>query len=195
MPTAPDTWTEVAAAKAHLNLTDTTDDIELLTFVLRAERAIVNRVGHVKLLEDPVAEYRRGGTDHVRVNAVPVGVVTAITVHGSPVAAADRDTGAPGWYLDTEDEGDMRAGIIRHTDRFPDGWVKVLVRPGRDPIPEDIEVATLELLRHLWKTQRGATGRPGIRGESPDGDAQPAGFMLPRRVLELIQPYRLPVAG
>jgi hypothetical protein len=195
VPTAPETWTEVAAAKAHLNLTDTTDDVELLQFVLRAERAIVNRVGHVKLLDDPITEYRRGGTDLIRVNAVPIGVVTAVTVNGATVAEADRDTGAAGWYVDDEDEGGIRAGVIRHTSTFPTGWVKVQVRPGRNPIPEDLEIATLELLRHLWKTQRGNSGRPGVRGESPDGDGTPSGFMLPARVRELIQPYRLPAAG
>lgn len=196
MPTGPDTWTGVDAAKTHLNLTGTVDDVEVLEFVLRAERAIFARVGHVKLLENPVVEYRHGGRDTIRVNACPIGVIDSITVHGAVVPAANRDTGSGGWYVDDEDEADQRAGIIRHTSTFPTGWVKASVRPGRDPIPEDLEAATLELLRHLWKTQRGTAGRPGIRGESSDADsATPSGFMLPRRVAELIQPYKLPAAG
>lgn len=199
MTLPPESWTEVGAAKAHLNLAAATDDAELLTFIQRAETALVQRVGHVKMPEDPVVEYCDGGHVGIQVDALPIGTVVAISALGTPIPAADLDTGARGWYLATR-EGERRAGIIRHTDRFPHGFIKVEFLPGRDPIPEDIKLATLELIRHLWKTQRGNIGgRPGLMGDAVDqpdiGPRGGAGFSFPRRVTELIAPYLLPVAG
>lgn len=201
----PDSWLALPEAKEHLNIPEsvTTNDDELTVFLRRTERAMFNRVGHVKLRAIPISEYRSGGRSSVKVHTCPIGVVTEISVQGTVVPAADLDGPGAGWYL--EDDVDEKVGIIRHTDRFPRGFVKVTYQPGRDPIPEDLELASVELLRHLWKTQRGAvTSRPGLRGEQQvdppqagprGGERTSSGFTFPNRVMELIGPYIVPGVG
>lgn len=200
---APDSWLELDAAKDHLNIpsADTNADDELTVFLRRAEQAIVGKVGHVKLRTVAVDVYRDGGRPTLVVPYVPIGQVVSVTVTGAAVPAANFDTDAHGWYL--EDDVDEKCGILRHTSRFPRGKVKVTYKPGRDPIPEDIVGASYELLRHLWKTQRGElTNRPGLRGESLDdqagprgGDRTPMGFTFPNRVEQLLHRYVVPAAG
>lgn len=204
MPTpGPESWTDITAVKAHLNITGATNDAELVEFIRRAEVALVQRIGHVKVPDVAIVEYADGGGTAVHLDEVPIASVEAITVYGVTVPAADLDTGARGWYLASGEAG-RRAGLIQHTDRFPTGFVKVLFKPGRVPIPEDLELATLELIRHLWKTQRGNLGgRPGLMGEAVDqpdmgprgGAVGQSGFSFPRRVTEMIAPYTLPVIG
>ncbi len=196
--TTPEPWLELGVAKSHLNLgSSSTDDEELGKFLRRTERALVRRVGHVAL-SDPITKqfHRRGGRyTTLRVDDLPIAVVTEVHAGGGIVPAADL--GATGWYF--EDDTDRRVGILRHTSSFGSGAASVTYRAGHVEIPEDLELASLELLRHLWKTQRGGLStRPGLRGERTDaGDEEqtPKGFSWPKRVLELIEPFVLPAAG
>lgn len=201
-------WLSLDAAKVHLGipLGNDRDDAELEAFIERVVDALQPRIGVVEQPTEPIVRYAHGGADRIRIegsDALPIGQVVSVTVNGATVSAADRDTGAPGWYLGDGD-GVRLAGVINHTGRFPAGFVKVTLRPGRDPVPHDITLGGLELLRHLWKTQRGVgNSRPGLFGEQLDppdagprgGDRPLIGFTFPKRVMELIGPYRLPEAG
>lgn len=197
----PEPWLTLQEAKDHLNIPagNTGEDAELTLFLRRTEGALTDRVGHVKQHTETVTSYRPGGRATVRLEAdLPVGLIVAVSVGGTPVPAADLDTGAAGWYVG--DAVDDKVGILRHTSRFPSGFVKVEHQPGRDPIPANLMLASLELLRHLWKTQRGNLGnRPGLRGEALDPtqttEKAPIGFSFPNRVEELIAPYLIPAAG
>lgn len=202
------TWLSLDAAKEHLGipLNDDRDNKELETFIADVVDALQPRIGVVELTTDPIVRYGRGGQDRTRIegsDALPIGEIVSISVNGATVPEANRDTGAPGWYLE---DGDAvrRAGVIHHTGTFPTGFVKVTLRPGRDPVPHDITLGGLELLRHLWKTQRGVgNSRPGLYGEQLDppaagpngGDRPLIGFTFPNRVMELIGPHRLPEAA
>ena len=59
------------------------------------------------------------------------------------------------------------------------------------PTPPDLALATKELVRHLWLTQRGAS--PGNAGALPDlGDpVVGTSYSWPWRVEQLIAPYLL----
>lgn len=193
----PASWVDLTKVKAHLNIKTTDSDDELGDFIGRAEAAIANRVGHVKQLTAPVVEYREGARSRVWLDNHPVIAVDEISVAGVVVDEADRDVADPtGWYL--EDEWHQRAGVIKHTDRFPAGWVKVTHRPGYAVVPKDLELAALEMVRHLWESQRGGAGssHPGLRNRTPgdNKDAEDAAGedSLPPRVLELIRPYLTP---
>lgn len=192
--TEPASWVDLAAVKVHLNIPveNVRDDGELGDFIRRAEAVIFTRVGHVQRLAEPVVEYREGGRSRVWLDDVPVTDVVEISVAGVVVDAAVRDAAAPvGWYL--EDEHEQRAGIVRHTHRFPDGFVKVTHRPGRDPVLADLELAALEMVRYLWGTQRGGgSTHPGLRNRSSADDGEGDTDPLPPRVLELVRPYLLP---
>lgn len=191
---------DLAEAKEHLNLgSSSTNDDELGLFLRRTERALVRRVGHVALSE-PITKHfhRREHRTTLRVDVLPVAVVLEVQAGGGVVPAADLLAGGTGWYF--EDETDQRVGILRHTSGFGTGPASVQYQAGYEEVPEDLGLASLELLRHLWKTQRGSlVTRPGMRGEKADGiqeeDATPKGFTWPKRVLELIEPFELPVVA
>lgn len=198
MVLGPDSWIDVEQAKRHLNKSTLDQDglNELEDFIRRAEQAVISRVGHVKQLAAPIEEHHRhDGGRYLRLERRPVFEVEEISAGGTELSPADLDEAAPsGWYID-----DQRGALLRHTDRFPTGFLKVTYRPGwpAEEIPADLEQATLELLRHMWKTQRGSVGgRPSPRGDSPDQVA-PAGmgYALPNRVEQLLHPYmQVPVA-
>lgn len=205
MALGTDDWLTLALAKTHLNLDagDTSDDAELEDFIRRTEGALFTKIGHVKqpavaLVEHRLVEARPGGGKKtLRLTRRPVFNVTEISVGGEVLAAANLDTGADGWYLNPDV---ALAGIVHHTSGFPSGFLKVSYKPGRNPIPPDLSLAGYELLRHLWKTQRGTISRPGLMGDEPldpaatrDQGAAPhaAGYMLPNRVAELLRDYML----
>lgn len=56
------------------------------------------------------------------------------------------------------------------------GWVEM---------PAPIRTAVLELVRHLWRPQRGTATRPVDDSPAP-------GYLIPNRVRELLDPYALP---
>jgi hypothetical protein len=56
------------------------------------------------------------------------------------------------------------------------GWVEM---------PAPIRTAVLELVRHLWRPQRGTSARPVDDSPAP-------GYLIPNRVRELLDPYALP---
>lgn len=67
-------------------------------------------------------------------------------------------------------------------------------RVGRDPVPDDLRLATLIIAAHLWETQRGPVGVTtqftGVQGGTV---VMPRGFALPNRALELMDPYMMSV--
>lgn len=196
MALTADDWLTLAQAKKHLNMgaASGADDAELEDFIKRSESTVSELVGVVKQPASAVVEYHAGGGRAVILKKRPVFTVASVSVLGTTVAAADRDNGTAGWYVENE-----RGGLILHTSCFPSGFVKVTYTPGWVTIPASIELAALELLRHLWKTQRGAVqGRPGVRGEPTDPQQQAnagAGYLLPNRVQQLLRPFmQVPVA-
>jgi hypothetical protein len=56
---------------------------------------------------------------------------------------------------------------------------------GRTSIPADLAHAVLELVRHLWTTQRGSIRRSGTDDYVPG-----AGFSMPNRVREMLNRYQ-----
>jgi hypothetical protein len=196
--TTPEPWLELEAAKDHLNIpgSSSTDNDELGKFLRRTERALVRRVGHVALSEPITRQFHgRGRRTTLCVDVLPIAVVLEVNAGGGVVPAATL--GGSGWYF--EDDTDQRVGILRHTSSFGTSGATVQYRAGHVEIPEDLELASLELLRHLWKTQRGGLStRPGVRGERTDAadeEQTPKGFSWPKRVLELFEPFVLPAAA
>lgn len=77
-------------------------------------------------------------------------------------------------------------GVVTLPGTIAAGSYVVSVLAGFYELPGDLEQAVLELTRHLWTSQRGPAARRGA-------DAAPlAGYLLPLRVQELLEPYELP---
>lgn len=167
-------------AKKHLNITGSAQDDELQTMIDAAETAIEHRVGPL----------------------TPRQVVTTLTPNGSqlvlpvtPVLSLTSVVPSVGTALDvTGLIVDEETGIVGYADyagTLAANRYTVTYQAGRSPIPADLLEAVDELVRHLWRTQRGPTARPTANDQQQPG----AGFLIPYAVAALIEPYaQIPVA-
>lgn len=168
--------------KDHLGIapTDTDDDTELQRFVDAAESAVGRRCGGLGL----TASMARvdGRSSSLVLPTAPVTSLTSVT----PVGGVAEDLS--GLCLNEA------AGTVERSDGsgFTARVYDVAFTSGRDTAPADLLLATKELVRHLWLTQRGAA--PGSPGALPDlGDPVTAGtsYSWPWRVEQLLAPYLL----
>lgn len=182
---------DLREVKQHLqmNLLTVTNDDELLRFVLAAEKAIGHRTG--PLAPVSVTEKHDGGRTLIILHNPRAVSLTGVTYTDGRTTTLsdfdlDTDTGILYWGYGT-------AGA------FTSGCRNVIVqyRAGFSPLPEDLRQAVKELVRHLWKTQRGAdTGaRPGFT-DTQDAEPVAGSFSSwPPRVQELVAPYSTPMVA
>lgn len=100
-------------------------------------------------------------------------VVTSITMDGSVLD--------PSSYT-VDDE----AGIIYGSFGSERQSVTVAYQVGGSTVPANIQLAALELVRHLWQSSR-QSGRPGAMNAAADTVSTPFGFAVPKRVVELCE--------
>lgn len=172
--------------KAYLNVDDVTEDDEIQAFINQAEASLARRVGPLTPTEQTERHDPPWG------NPIAVRVLPAISLTSvSPTVGAPLDVSTL--------ELDPDTGIIRlkgTTDRYW-AWYRtrfvgpytVVYQAGWEELPADLQLAGMELVRHLWETQRRMV-QMTIRGATAPGDVKPGGaFAYPYRVLELIAPY------
>ncbi|WP_438478962.1 head-tail connector protein [Streptomyces asiaticus] len=176
-------------AKAQLNITTTTHDEELQAYIDSITAMVEWYVGPVEPRE--VTETVNGRGPTLALSQIPVMSLTSLT----PLLLG-------GLALDVSDlVVDNEQGIIRRKigDAFYGGvfyggpWTAAYTA-GRSSIPPTLNLAGRMLVQHLWRTQQGP-GRPGLGGADDFDPAQPVpgfGYAVPNRVLQLLQPYRLP---
>lgn len=157
--------------KAYLNITS--DDNELNPFIDAAEAMIAELVGPLE--PTTLTAFVLGGATMVLPTA-PILSVTSAEIEG--YSTIDLDACLI----------DLRAGIIHaptygaaagymYTVTYVAGWLS---------LPADLRMGVMELVRHLWLTQRGPTRRPG----STTAEVIPgAAYALPYRVEQLISAY------
>lgn len=100
----------------------------------------------------------------------------------------------------TDYVADLSAAIVyrgRHGERFLPGKqiVRITYKTGSESVSPNIQLATRELVRHLWQIgQQITTGTAVSYGDRPQGLAlTPSGFAVPKRVIELCAgTYKLP---
>lgn len=165
--------------KQHLNLTTAVDDEELRGFIEAATRVVENVVG-------PVV---------VRTVSEVHGPGNLLTLNHPPVLALASI--APVWtggitYAVGDVDLDATTGIVRRLDGTPFvGPLRVTYSAGRRIVPATMTMAAKVIVGHMWETQRGhiQARRPSSRTD----DLTPIpgiSFMVPRRVLELLDPDR-----
>lgn len=158
--------------RPYLNKTSAADDGKLDQFISAAEAMLAARCGPLE--PTPASSVVRGsGT-----TSLPLPIVPIISV--ATVTARSGLTISPAW-VDTE------AGVIHGDAAFTEDFYTVVYQAGRE-CPSDLRQGILELVRHLWITQRGAGDRTG----SPMDDVMGGSYSLPRRVEQLIAPYLQP---
>lgn len=163
----------LADAKAHLNITITTYDTELQTFIDAAEAIIAKRVG--PLASTPISARVSGGSV-LLLPVIPALSLTSVTpVGGTALTVGDLSL-------------DGTVGIVTMTGRgFASTSYDVVYQAGRSTLPADLRMAVLELVRHLWESQRSPTRHPA--STMADAPTSAPGYLLPYRVQELIAPH------
>jgi hypothetical protein len=169
----------LAEVKEHGNITGNASDRELLDFIGTAEQIIESIVGVVvpRTITDEVL----GSSGELR--KIPVLEVLSVVDGGVTLG--------PSAYTVRLDTG--RVDSLRWGGLWRGPQTLVTYRPGRASIEEAIRWAAKELTVHLWRTtqtQRG--GRARRTDEAADLAAESrAGYALPNRVLEALQPFAL----
>jgi hypothetical protein len=168
--------------KTHLrkDLTKTADDAELAEFITAACAKIVELIGPVAPV-DVTQQARPGYGRTIVLDQHPVISVTSVTIDGQDEPEADLAAGTRGWILDPG------AGLLGHLGPWPHGTVTMTYRAGRTPLPGNVRLAALELVKHLWTTIKYRQGgpRPGVPGDDTIVVAGQA-YALPNRVRELL---------
>ena len=183
---APPLVLSLADAKAHLNITSTTQDEELRGWVESVTGVVEQFVG-------PVA-WRTVTEDH---DYLPVSGAAVLALRMTPVIALSSVaavlTGGTS-YAVADLDLDGATGIVRRLDggRLY-GPLRVTYTAGRAIIPATITAAARIILQHLWRTQH-PSGRPSLGGEdyAVTEPVPGLGYAIPNRALQLLEPHRLP---
>lgn len=170
-------------AKRQLDITTTSEDVELQLYIDALTAAIEGYVGVVEQRE--ITDIVTGGGPALAVLHPPLLAVTSLA--GGTGTSVDY----PAATL-TVDPG----GIIGRLDGslFPAGRYTVTYTAGRTAVPPTIKLAALILLQHLWRTQYGASRVPS-GGADDYNVTEPIpgfGYAVPNRVLQLLEPFKLP---
>lgn len=158
-------------AKKYLGIPDAagTHDVELQAIIDSAEAALEQRVGPLR--SQTRTDRVRGGRALSLLTSPAITLTSVVEVAGTSVPVDDLSlNGAAG----------VVTSIFGGT--FPAYEYDVTYTAGRASCPPDLMLALKELVRHLWRTQRG----PGGTGDAPTPGMS---FAMPNRVLELIGPH------
>lgn len=174
LPAAPSALFSLADAKLHLDITTTTNDEELRTWIGATTRVVELKAGACvptsyswRVKDGPCWWLPKRPV-------LSLTSVTAVLTGGTAVATAEL-------VLDAE------FGKVERLDgRWHTGGPWTLVyKAGRATVPENIRGAAKVILKHLWETQRG--GQAGF-SMGPD-DVMIPGFpwAVPKRAVELLE--------
>lgn len=149
-------------------------------YIAAATPIIEDLVGAV--IKRTVVQYADGGRTGVALWERPDEIIS-VEVDGTEVTDCVTNTQAAIVYRG------------RYGEQFAEGRqiVKITYTTGAAQIAPNIQLATRELVRHLWQVgQQVLTGQPIEYGDRPMGTT-PSGFAVPKRVIELCaSTYSLP---
>lgn len=172
----------LADAKTHLGLTQSDKDARVRAFVLTASDVVENYTGRKFRRTTVAAELHSGGKAALLLHEFPVTSVTTVTESGTAV---------------TTYAADLEAGVLYRSSDRSTAWasgvrnVSVTYVAGSNVVPNDVQQGVLEMVRHLWETQRGGSSFPRQANANDEFDPR-TGYTVPRRVSELLDPYRMP---
>lgn len=170
-------------AKAQLNIRTTANDAELNMYIEALTSVIEGYVGVVEQRE--VTETVTGQGPTVVLLQTPVLSLTSMT----PVETGGTAVDTAGLFVDGP------SGVVMYANRtaFSAGPWTAVYTAGRATIPPTIRLAALLLLQHLWRTKNGAArGGGGADDYSVTEPIPGFGYAVPNRVLELLEPFRMP---
>lgn len=184
------TYLSLAEAKAKLNLQATTDDDEVATY-LEVACDLAQQVADTQFARTTVVDTLSGrGEVSISLSRRPVVSVTTVTENGTALTSGTGYT------------TDLRWGrLFRQAGTYTDYcWavgrrnIAVTYVAGYATIPTQVRNATLDLLAHLWETQRG----PATSGRPSDADIYQVpgtSWYIPNRVRDVLMDYRPPLVA
>ena len=177
----------LADAKAFLNITTSTNDEEIRSFVLAATTMVEEYTNRAFVSRSMTRRYS-GLTGTDRINA-PVGMTAVATVVENGVTL----TPTVDYDLDPISVVLYRRSGTYYTRYWLPGILNISITGtvGSNTIPADVRHATLLLIEHLWDTQRG--GMTTVLGQESADEYNPqASYSMPRRVAEILDNYQIP---
>lgn len=178
-------------ALAHLNIpAEYADEEEIRRFIDAAQDLAENYVGCVLGRQTFTNELYQGGNDHIRLRNPRAISITSVYENGVLLDPSD-------YYLDPTGQRLYRTTTISlgygAVGVFAPGInaVSVTYVAGFTVTPFAAQQGVLEILRHLWQTQRGSINVI-TRGQTGDDFYPASTYSLPRRAMELLDPVSLP---
>lgn len=171
---------DLLAAKDYLKIEGHEYDDLLTDVIAAAQTAIEHRVGPLEPATAPTAVRVRGVSNYL---VLPTGVVAQLVsvtpLDGPPLNLSDLS---------------VDYGVISSKSAwFGYSWYDVVYSAGRATCPPDLLMAVRELVRHLWRPQRGGAQRPGGQPSEAASNTLPgAAYLFPFRIEQLLEPYKLP---
>lgn len=179
--------------KSHLNIpaTNTTNDEEIRRFMDAATDLAENYVGCVLGRRVFTNEKYSGNTDIIRLQNPRAISITSVYENGVLLDPAAYVLDPTGQRLTRVTTGSLSGP--NYFGIWAPGAQNIVINyvAGFTNPPAAAKQGVLEVIRHLWQTQRGPSAVVG-RNQSGDDFVQGATYSLPRRAIELLDPVSLP---
>lgn len=187
--------------KDELNIraTDTSKDAKLRRWLRAADRVIENVTGPIRPY--PQTDFFDGGTQAIVLMARWVSAVTSVKENwsGTDYTLTEQPVGAStdsyGYTWDRDSNTLVRRLTGGQPTVFFPGVRNVVVSytGGLTTIPEDIQLAAAELIKHWYrKSQPMRQGPFGTAAGDDTGMDMVGGYMIPNAVLEMLAEWRRP---
>lgn len=179
--------------KAHLNIPAANTDLdeELRRFVDAATDLAENYVGCVLGRQTFTNEYYDGNTDIIRLRNPRALQITSVYENGQLISSDNYSLDPTGQRLSRITTGSIAGPNYFGIWAPGANSVKISYVSGFINPPAAAKQGVLELVRHLWQTQRGAMNVL-TRNQSGDDFYPTATYSLPRRCMELLDQMSLP---
>jgi hypothetical protein len=183
----------LSEVKTHLNISssDTSLDEELRLFMDAATDLAEGYLGIIIGQRTFTSELYDGGNEFLRIRNPKVLSIASVYENDQLLNSAQYVVDPTGQRLYRIGSGTLYATNSYGYWTAGMNNVKVTYTAGFTNPPAAIRQGLLEIIRHLWQTQRGAMN---VMGRNQTGDEfYPAStYSLPRRAMELLDPASLP---
>ena len=180
-------------AKYHLNIpsTDVTQDAELARMIDAAADLCEQYVGVVLGRRTYTSELYDGNTEELRLRNPKAISITSVYENGALLASTAYVLDPTGQRLYRVGSGTLYA--TNSYGYWSGGMnnISVTYVAGFTNPPAAAKQGVLEVIRHLWQTQRGSMSVMG-RNLAGDETYTTPTYSLPRRAMELLDPVSLP---
>ena len=183
----------------NLSASDTSKDAKLRRWLKAATSTIENVTGEVTVRQ--VTETFDGGSSYVVLSARWVTAITSVvetwatvnyTLTNQPLGAS---VDAFGYTWDQRTNTITRRTFGGAAACFQPGLrtVAVTYQAGMPSIPDDIQLACAELIKHWYRKSEVAFRTTAFGAGGGDDDYNmPGNYMVPNAVMELLEPWRRP---